>query len=89
MHLLLGDTLASLINDHAIQPGSRFIQASMIPLSMFSAMSSVGSHHQEHWAHAVIRPVGRALSGMARKTWSGRQDSNLRPLVPQTSTLTT
>ena len=65
MHLLLGDTLASLINDHAIQPGSRIIQASMILLSMFSAMSSVGSHHQEHWTHALIRPVGLALSGIA------------------------
>jgi hypothetical protein len=61
---LLADTLGDLINTHAIQPGARVIQAVMILLAMFSAMGAVGSHQQEHWTHALIRPVGLGVSGI-------------------------
>ena len=65
MHYFLADTLGDLINAHAIQPGSRVIQATMVLLTMFSAMSSVGAHQQEHWTHALIRPVTLGVSGIA------------------------
>ena len=56
IHGLLADTgLGDLINQHAIQPGARVIQAVMVLLAMFSAMSSVGSHQQDHWTQALIR----------------------------------
>ena len=62
---ILADSLSDLINQHAIQPGSRVVQAAIVLLSMFSAMSSVGAHHQDHWTQALVRPVGLALSGIA------------------------
>lgn len=65
MFPLLADGLADLINQHAIQPGARIIQAVIVLLSMFATMSSVGSHHQEHWTSALIRPIGLGVSGIA------------------------
>ena len=63
--LLADGSLGDLINQHAIQPGARVIQAVIVLLSMFSAMSSVGGHHQDHWTQALVRPVGLAVSGIA------------------------
>ena len=66
VHAFLADNgLGDLINQHAIQPGARVIQAVMVLLVMFSAMSSVGSHQQDHWTHALIRPIGLGVSGIA------------------------
>ena len=62
---LLADSLAQLINTQAIQPGAVVIQAVIVLLSMFAAMSSVAGQHQEHWTQALIRPVGLGLTGIA------------------------
>ena len=61
----LADDLANLINQHAVQPGARIVQAVIVLLAMFSTMSAVGGHHQDHWTQAVIKPIGLAVSGIA------------------------
>lgn len=63
--VLLADSLATLINQHAVQPGARVVQAAILLLTMFSAMHAVGSTHGDHWTHALIRPVGVGVSGIA------------------------
>ena len=64
-HTFVADSLAQLINTEAIQPGAVVIQAVIVLLSMFAAMSSVAGHHQEHWTQALIRPIGLGVTGIA------------------------
>ena len=63
--MLADNGLADLINQHAIQPGAVVVQAVIVLLAMFSTLTAVAGHHQEHWTQSAIRPIGLGLTGLA------------------------
>jgi hypothetical protein len=55
---------SQLLNQHLVQPAAGVVQVAILALAMFAAMASVGSHHQEHWTTALLRPVGLGVAGI-------------------------
>lgn len=63
--VLADNQLADLLNQHAIQPGAVVLQGAVLLLSMFSTLTAVAPHHQEHCTQAIMRPLGLGMTGFA------------------------
>jgi hypothetical protein len=66
MRALLADStnLARLFNDHFLVPFADVAQVLVFVAMIASALQRGLAHQDEHWGHAILRPVGIGLAGL-------------------------
>jgi hypothetical protein len=63
-HAPLADDLARLANDHFLQPFARVAQVLLFGVMLMRMLEQGVSRHEDHWGHAVLRPMGMGVAGL-------------------------
>ncbi len=64
VHPVLADDLARLANDHFLQPFARVAQVLVFGVMLMRMLEQGVSRHEDHWGHAVLRPMGMGVAGL-------------------------
>jgi hypothetical protein len=57
-------SLARLFNDHFLIPFADVAQVLVFVAMIASSLQRGLAHQDEHWGHAILRPVGVGLAGL-------------------------